>query len=271
MSDTVRDYYNANAVQEHKRLDHAVCRIEFESTLRLIDKYFPKAGRVCDIGAATGRYTLELLRRGYSVTMLDLSEAELALAAQELQKSGFAAEQAIVGDARQLDMLPTASFDAALLMGPMYHIVEAAGRVQALAELRRVLKPQGVAIISFLNSWGVIQTGITDCPEWFGDMDRIRAMLSEQPLGRMMVSEFTECYFSTPVSAIAEVREAGLEIVSYAGTESFTNGLSMPLERVMLEQPEAYRNVVTLAVETCELPQYRDSTDHLHVVARVNQ
>ncbi len=64
MSDIVRDYYNANAEVEQARLDLPLCRIEFASALRLIDKYFPKGGRVCDIGGATGRYTIELLRRG---------------------------------------------------------------------------------------------------------------------------------------------------------------------------------------------------------------
>ena len=32
--------------------------------------------------------------------------------------------------------------------------------------------------------------------------------------------------------------------------------------------PLAYANVVHVAAETCELPQYRDSKAHLHVVAR---
>lgn len=32
--------------------------------------------------------------------------------------------------------------------------------------------------------------------------------------------------------------------------------------------PEAYKNVVAVAAETCELPQYGDATDHLHAVIR---
>jgi S-adenosylmethionine-dependent methyltransferase len=58
MSQFVTDCYNANAASEQARLDMPLCRIEFTSTLRLIDKYFPKQGHVCDIGGATGRYTV---------------------------------------------------------------------------------------------------------------------------------------------------------------------------------------------------------------------
>ncbi|WP_432663005.1 hypothetical protein R9X47_20760 [Wukongibacter baidiensis] len=31
---------------------------------------------------------------------------------------------------------------------------------------------------------------------------------------------------------------------------------------------EEYNNLVKVAVETCEYKQYRDATEHLHIVAR---
>lgn len=63
MSQFVRDFYNYNAVREWERFDLPLCRIEFVSTLRLIDKYFPQQGHICDIGVGPGRYSIELLRR----------------------------------------------------------------------------------------------------------------------------------------------------------------------------------------------------------------
>jgi hypothetical protein len=41
-----------------------------------------------------------------------------------------------------------------------------------------------------------------------------------------------------------------------------------PVEQLSADNPEAYANVVQVAAETSELPQYRDSTDHLHIVVR---
>ena len=73
MSQSVKDYYNKNAKMESERLDGGLCKIEFASTLGLIDRYFPKQGRVCDIGGGPGRYSIELLRRGYQVTLFDIS------------------------------------------------------------------------------------------------------------------------------------------------------------------------------------------------------
>ena len=269
MSDVVRDYYNANAEQEQKRLDLPLCKVEFASALHLIEKYFPKAGHVCDIGGATGRYAIELLQRGYSVTLFDLSEAELRLADVQLQKSSLSADQLIVGDARNMGMLSTGTFDAALLMGPMYHVIDPKERAQVLRELQRVMKPGAVAIIAYLNSWGIIKSGITDFPNWYEDVGLVRSMLSERTFAGPQLSRFTECHWSNPPTAIQEIEASGLQVVSYAGAESFVGGMHALLERLVAEMPQAYNNIVQVASEMCELEQYRDSTDHLHVVVRV--
>ncbi len=264
----VRDFYNDHAENEQQRLDLPLCRVEFLSTLRLIDNYFPKTGRVCDIGGATGRYTIELLRRGYCVTLLDLSAEEVKLAALELERCGLSAERFIVGDARDMSMLPPCSFDAALMLGPLYHILGPVGRAQALSELHRVLKTGGIAIIAYLNAWGVLKTGLTDFSDSYQDMGRARALLSEQTFHPQSPEDFTECYLSTPPVALGEVRAAGFDVVSYAGAESFVGGMGPMLKQLKDEKPDAYDNIVEFAAETCELPQYRDATDHLHIVAR---
>jgi SAM-dependent methyltransferase len=268
MSQFVRDYYNAHAENEQNRLDLPLCRIEFVSTLRLIDKYFPKQGKVCDIGGGTGRYTIELLRKGYLVTLFDLSDEEIRLAGTLLKKNGLSAEQLIIGDARDMSMLVSGTFDAALLLGPMYHIVEPNERAKVLRDLKRILKPQGVAIIAYLNSWGLIKTGIVDFPHWYKDISFLRSMLSEHTFAGQNLSGFTECFWSTSEVALQEIKEAGLEVVNYAGAESFAGGMGVLLEQLATDNPEAYENVVQMAAETSEMEQYRDATDHLHIIAR---
>jgi S-adenosylmethionine-dependent methyltransferase len=268
MSQFIRDYYNAHAESEQNCLDLPLCRIEFISTLQLIDKYFPKQGRVCDIGGGTGRYTIELLRKGYLVTLLDLSDEEFRLAGIQLNKNELSAEQLIVGDARDMSMLASGMFDAALLLGPMYHIVEPNGRVKVLRELRRILKPKGVAIIAYLNSWGMIKTGVVDFPHRYEDVSFLRSMLRECVFKGQSLSGFTECYWSTPEAALLEINEADFEVLGYAEVESFAGGMGVLLERLATENPGAYRNIVQIAAETSELAQYKDSTDHLHIVAR---
>lgn len=96
MSQIVKDYYNAHTKNEQSRLDLSMGRIEFLSTLRLIDKYLPQHGYICDIGGGTGRYTIEQLHKGYLVTLFDSSEAEIRLAGITLDQHKLIAEQLIV-------------------------------------------------------------------------------------------------------------------------------------------------------------------------------
>jgi ubiquinone/menaquinone biosynthesis C-methylase UbiE len=268
VSEIVQRFYDTHADEEWRRLDLPLPRIEFESTLRLIDKYFPKRGNVADIGSGPGRYSLELARRGFKVSLADLSAGLLARARTEFADARLEAADFVEADARNLTVFSDTSFDAALVLGPLYHILDGHGRARVLSELRRILKPGAVAIVAYLNSWGLLRTGIADFPRWYRDADTLRSLLDAHSYSEAQLSRFTEAYWSTPPVARREVEAAGLEIVSYAGAEGFCGGMWPMIKELALRDPEAYENVVHFAAETSELAQYRDATDHLHFVVR---
>jgi len=79
---------------------------------------------------------------------------------------------------------------------------------------------------------------------------------------------FTETYFSTPQRALEEIELAGFEIISYGGAEGFLAGIELEIVKLYNENRVVYDNLVKVASETCEYPQYRDATEHLHIVVR---
>jgi S-adenosylmethionine-dependent methyltransferase len=268
MPDHVSDFYNANVDREWMRLELPLQRIEFESTLRLVDKYFTKTGRVCDIGSGPGRYALALAGRGYSVSLVDIAQGLLDRAKVAFDAASMSADRFVLGDAQHLDTFESEMFDAALLLGPLYHITDSAGRARALFEMRRILKPNGVAIVAYLNSWGLLRTGLDDFPAWYRNVDTVRSLLDAKSYSGAELPGFTEAHWSTPLHALAEVREAGFEVLTYAGAEGFCGGMGPAVAALAAGDRNAYENVVAVAVETAELPQYRDTTDHLLVVVR---
>jgi S-adenosylmethionine-dependent methyltransferase len=268
MSEYVKKFYNQNASFELNRLDLPLCRIEFASTLRLIEKYFPKSGKICDIGGGPGRYAIELTKRNYQVMLSDLSKEEILLAKKEFERQNLAADGFLVADACDLSELIAETYDAGLLLGPMYHLVTAENRKKALQEFRRILKPKGVGIISYLNSWGLMRTGINDFPSRYEDISFLRSMLEEKTFVGDELKSFTESFWSTPELSLAEVEQNGFEVISYAGAESFAGGMALQLENLEKEMRQTYENIIKAAAETCELKQFRDNTDHLQIVVR---
>jgi len=268
VSRAVREFYNRNPAYEWERLERPYTHLEYVTTMHLVDKYFPKSGAVVDIGSGPGRYSIAMMERGYEVVLVDLSERLLEVAQREIVTRGLHARGIFQGDACNLHFLNDARFDAAFLMGPMYHLIRREDRLMALAELRRVLKPGGVAVVAYLNSWGIIRSLLTEVPEYYRSKDAILALTREFINEARPGGGFTEAYFTVPPKALEELREAAFAVLSYAGAESYASGCIEPLARMKQENSAAYRNVLETAAMLSEESPWRDSTEHIHFVVK---
>jgi ubiquinone/menaquinone biosynthesis C-methylase UbiE len=104
-----------------------------------------RPGRVLDIGAGPGVFTRQLLDRGASCWVVDLSSQMVATARRQF--AGKPGAMFIVGD---IDRLPFAdgSFDVALCVGVLQYLPSID---VALRELARVVTPGGKIIVTFPN------------------------------------------------------------------------------------------------------------------------
>ena len=265
--DDVKRYYDETAEKEWNRLNNPYSSIEFNSTMYLIDKYFPKTGHVLDVGAGPGRYSLELLRKGYQVSLLDISKNELVIAKIKIQEQGYTAESYHCKSALELDFFEDESFDSILIMGPLYHLHSEEDRHKVLTESKRILKKGGTALISYINTWGVLKASVREFPDSFEEIQYFDKYI-EGDLKFTSGESFTDVYFTIPKIAIQEVEKSGFDIISYAGAESFLSGLNMQMVNLYTYMPKVYENYLAKASEYCELPQYRDATEHLHIIAK---
>ncbi|QUH19483.1 class I SAM-dependent methyltransferase [Alkaliphilus sp. B6464] len=267
MIDKVREYYDKAAEAEWNRLNNSYSRIEYNSTVYLIEKYFPKTGHILDIGSGPGRYSLELLKKGYKVSLLDISNNELEIAKRKIEENNLKAEDYYCKSALGLDFLPDDAFDGVLVMGPLYHIHCQKDRKKVLKDTYRILKKNGTALISYINTWGVLRASVGEFPESFQNRGHFQRYI-EGDLKFSAEDSFTVTYFTTPPLALEEIREVGFKIISYAGAESFLSGLGTQVNNLYRYMPDVYENYLKSAAEYCELRQYRDATEHLHVIVK---
>ena len=107
---------------------------------------------VLDVGGGTGRYVVWLAERGHTVHLIELVALHLELARARSPEQTHAPLASIVqGDARRLDW-PNAAVDAVLLLGPLYHLVDADERQACLRETWRVLRPGGIVLAAVISA-----------------------------------------------------------------------------------------------------------------------
>ena len=132
---------------EDGRLLSRAGNVEFTTTMHFIGKYLKPGMRILEVGAATGRYSHTLARRGYRVDAVELVEHNI-----EIFRSLTTPEEDVTirqGDARDLSAFEDDTFDLTLVLGPMYHLFEGADRRQALREAARVTKKGGVIFAAY--------------------------------------------------------------------------------------------------------------------------
>jgi len=221
MSDNITDvaqFYDTNPDAEHERLEQH--QLEYDLTWRYLHDYLPAQGAILEIGAATGRYTLELARRGYRVTAVDLSPALIERCRQNLADAGLESRvRLVVADARDLSQIDERQFDAVLIMGPLYHLIEQADRMLALRAAVDRLCIGGVIVSSFLSRYGVISDLIQRAPQWIEDQEHVRSMLAHGKRPDSSPRGGFRAYFAY-ASELAPLHEAlGIESIVVAGVE----------------------------------------------------
>ena len=99
-----------------------------------------------DIGCGNGRHTELLADRTERAVGVDLSRELLSEAATRARDNGFSAEF-VHGNASALP-IRTASVDLAVYVATIHHLSPRENRVRSLNELARVLRPEGVGLVS---------------------------------------------------------------------------------------------------------------------------
>ncbi|MFL5938178.1 MAG: SAM-dependent methyltransferase [Gaiellaceae bacterium] len=153
MSDIPSDWFDGYFEEEW--LDEIALNIPEERTRKEVDfvlerlELEPRA-RVLDVACGHGRHSLELARRGFRVTGVDLSPRSIELAREAAASEGLDATF-VERDARELDF--DAEFDASinLFTSVLGYFDEEAENRRVVEAVARALRPGGSFLVDTIN------------------------------------------------------------------------------------------------------------------------
>lgn len=223
--EALTNYYSG--YDEEGRLLSRHGSVEYLTTMRYIEKYLKPGMRVLEIGAATGRYSHALARKGYQVDAVELVQHNIDLFKQNTKPG----EQVTIrqGNAMDLNFFGDETFDITLLLGPMYHLFTVEEQKRALAEAIRVTKPGGVIFAAYC---GNDATMVQYC---FG-----RGMLKEQRY-KDLVDPVTFKAASDPAELFQLYRKEDIDTLMadfpvtrlhYVGTDMATNYMRSTIDEM---------------------------------------
>ncbi|MFF7364951.1 methyltransferase domain-containing protein [Streptomyces sp. NPDC008125] len=205
------DFY-ASGYDEGGRLSRSADGVlELVRTQELLRRHLPPApAKVLDVGGGPGAHARWLVEEGYEVHLVDPVERHV----REALETGATAER---GDARSLPA-GDATYDAVLLLGPLYHLPDPADRRAALAEAVRVVRPGGPVAAAGINRYAPLFEHTAYAHLHRPELQRSVAedLVTGVYDGRR---GFTEAYFHSAAELTAELCDSGCEDTVVYGIE----------------------------------------------------
>ncbi|MER5853698.1 class I SAM-dependent methyltransferase [Streptomyces sp. NPDC002012] len=244
----------------------ATGRLELARTQHLLRRHLPPApARVLDVGGGPGIHARWLANDGYTVHLIDPVPHHLT------QASSHAGCTTELGDARTLTA-PDNSHDAALLLGPLYHLPDRHDRITALREAQRVVRPGGLIAAAAISRYSLLQD--------HGTVTSLTSQDVRRRLGARLTSGyhpepdadptglFTAAHFHTSGELLTEATDAGLTGAMLYGIEGPAWAILKGIER---HTDDPLGDLLVTTLEAAHLadphPDTADMSAHMLLIA----
>jgi len=230
--------------------------IEFLTTEKYMKQVIPANSKILDACAGCGVYSFFLAEQGHIVTSGDFVEHNI----NEIKKKQ--AEKPILhdiylGSATDLSRFCDDSFDIVLNMGAYYHITNKDEREKSIAECLRVLRPEGLFFLAYLNKFSNI-VGYHE--KWIEDFDSV-----EKVLERGFINDESLFYQSTPEEIENVISHYGLKLLHNIGTDGFKATVKETLNNMNEEQFNRY---MSYHFQICEIKSILGHSEHALAICK---
>jgi len=159
----------------------AVLALAENEATRLVDLLALVPGeRILDVACGNGGEAIALTQRGFQVTGIDLSNAQIDIA-QRLAKQSGSSTAFRCADMRDID--DVAEFDAVLVRDVIFGIFDSQTNNTVLQKLVTALRPGGRLLLEVYDKAFALEHGIEGKLRWYPETNRFEGEITSAPEG----------------------------------------------------------------------------------------
>ena len=242
--DKLSEYYNK--FNEDKRLDHRHGQVEFITSMKYINEYLSANDKIVDIGAGAGRYSIELKKKGYDVTAVELCRPNIGKI-----KVNDPTLKVVEANATDLSMFKDDEFDVVIMFGPMYHLYSKQDKLKALSEAKRITKKY-IFVTYIMNEYSVIEYAFKD-----NHYKKIKDKLDEN----YHIDDKDALFFQVRIEDIDELNnECGLKLIKRFASDGPSDYMRSYINNMDEETFNAY---IDFHLKTCERKELLGASSHV--------
>lgn len=271
MTNSVMNYYNSFGEREWSRLDREP--LEFMVNWHYMNKYLPPTGHILDNGAGPGKYAMRLAQQGYRMTLADLTPKLVDIAREK--SCEFGVETLFngfhVADARDLSEFANDSFDASLMLGPMYHLQDERDRRMAIRELHRVTKKGSYVFVAFRSRTNHALMSLLSPKHWRPNdhMEAIQAFMHDGIFNHSDEGRYTGAYFYNVEDIKPFMESNGFESIQLIGSTNIGSLLNEEQWSYWKQRgQEEYDQLIDFLIQSAQDPSLLGISSHLLYIGR---
>lgn len=265
----VIEYYDSFGEKEWSRLDREP--LEFLVNMHYIKKHLPLSGEILDNGAGPGKYSMELAKQGYKITLTDLTPKFVDIAIKKSEELGLSDNfnDFHVMNAESLEELEDETYNASLMLGPLYHIQTEQGRLNAVKELFRVTKSNGIVFVAFRSRINHVLDSLLRPENWkpHNNMVKIQEFIKTGMFNHQDRGRFTGAYFYNIEDIKPYMEKNGFETLELIGSTNIGFALTKDNWEYWSDKGE-YQRLVNFLIETAREPSVLGMSSHLLYIGR---
>ena len=261
----VESYYDKTASKYDEIFDTLYYRIYDVITWKYLEPYVPSNADalVLDAGGGTGRWAVQMARKGCNVVLMDISKGMLKLAAKRTEKDGLQHKIAVKNGDIAKSGYQDETFDMVLCEHALFLSKEPSTLIK---EFSRILKRRGRLVVSIHNRYVQALSSLPDKPTP-ENLDKALKILSCEEYSFMTKDGKVMIYTWTPEEFRTMLERNGFSIEKMVG-----KGISMPL-RISVEllakkeyPEELFNKILQFELALCEKPDALALAGHLQAV-----